>query len=188
MKFLEKDLETIIATTDQELLTERGLPLNYDKILRQVDLGSYGIADLITIDYFLRGKKPNGYTRDITVTIFELKQNKINEKTLFQALTYYKGLKIFIQDKYKLEWSNVKYQIVLIGSEIDVSTNFIHLADFCPSFILYTYAYHFDGIWFTKRDNWVIKNAVEPKQLLPRARNAIKEIIRKQNTKDDLPF
>ena len=47
MSFLEKDLEDIIFETDNDLLFEHGLFIDGQK-KRQVRIGNYGIADLIT--------------------------------------------------------------------------------------------------------------------------------------------
>lgn len=46
-EFFEKTLEDIIFNTDNELLCEHGLLISGKK-LRQVKIGNYGIADLIT--------------------------------------------------------------------------------------------------------------------------------------------
>ena len=46
MKFLENDLEEIIYTSGRDVLEQRGLTIN-GKLLRQVKIGNYGIADLI---------------------------------------------------------------------------------------------------------------------------------------------
>jgi len=48
MNFLEKNLETILIETPNELLRNRGLKI-YGKKRNQVRLGNYGIADLITL-------------------------------------------------------------------------------------------------------------------------------------------
>ena len=45
MTFLEKDLEQIIFETPKEKLQEKGLVIK-GKLLRQIKIGNYGIADL----------------------------------------------------------------------------------------------------------------------------------------------
>ena len=46
MKFLEKDLEQIIFESGRDSLRERGLSIS-GKLLRQLRIGNYGIADLV---------------------------------------------------------------------------------------------------------------------------------------------
>ena len=48
MKFLEKDLEDIIFEAPREELAKRGLHIE-GKMYRQLRIGNYGIADLVTI-------------------------------------------------------------------------------------------------------------------------------------------
>ena len=48
MRFLEKDLEQIIHESGMDQLNERGLPID-GKMFRQMRIGNYGIADLITV-------------------------------------------------------------------------------------------------------------------------------------------
>lgn len=84
MKFIEKNLEDIIFQSNRLELSKRGLNLR-GKIFRQVRIGNYGTADLVTI------KKPNFYSKSewnnpyhderFLVTIYELKQEKIGIKS-----------------------------------------------------------------------------------------------------------
>ena len=71
MKFLEKDLENIIWESDNEKLREKGLEI-YGKKFRQIRIGNYGVADLITVDR--RKDCFDGNFLDITV--YELKKEK----------------------------------------------------------------------------------------------------------------
>ena len=158
MTFLEKDLEQIIYDADKELLAEKGLCIN-GKLFRQLRIGNYGIADLVT------HKRPyfhsyfNGLCKG-EITVYELKQNKIGISTFLQALGYLKGIKHYLKNR-NLEY-NYNYRIVLIGNEIDLNSTFIYLNDFVNwddnenlinsisefHLELYKYSYEFNGINF----------------------------------------
>ena len=90
MNFLEKDLEQIIYEADKELLAEKGLRVN-GKLLRQVRIGNYGIADLVSIrrpyqDTFF------GYQEKGLITIYELKKENISVSAFLQAIGYARGI------------------------------------------------------------------------------------------------
>jgi len=168
MDFLEKDLEDVIFNSDRDTLCDRGLRV--DGVLkRQVRIGNYGIADLVTYEkpsYFGFGK---GHWKGM-ITVYELKNKNINIHTLLQAVNYLKGIQSFLELRGIKKHYN--YRIILIGRSIDVSSSFIYLTDLVStiyttsfvddptSFILsyYTYSYDINGILFNKQYNYNLTN------------------------------
>jgi hypothetical protein len=158
MSFLEKNLEDIIYSVDNEKLRERGLPIK-GTVLRQVRLGNYGIADLITIerdtDYH---RMQNGEVVDectsLHITIYELKKGIIDKHVFIQALKYAKGVARYIDVMQEREVErflricSYDISIVLVGSYLS-NDSFIYLTDVIPEFITFcTYDYGFNGISF----------------------------------------
>jgi hypothetical protein len=175
MNFLEKDLEQIIYEADKELLAEKGLRVN-GKLLRQVRIGNYGIADLVSIErpyyhtYFKNHCKG-------TITIYELKKENISVSAFLQAVGYVKGIMRWMEQHPKnieiISTSNYDINIVLIGKSIDKKSEFLYLADllntdnlgdnslldsFNLSLEMFIYDYDFNGINFTKIENYKLMN------------------------------
>lgn len=146
MKFLEKNLEDIIFETDNKKLFERGLPI-FGKKLRQVNLGSYGIADLIC---FERSKD------QIIVTVIELKKDCVNLDALIQALRYVEGIKNYFRLRKFYKKSNIKYVIRLCGSKISNQKEIALItSNISDDFLLidsHKYEYDVDGLRFTEFD------------------------------------
>lgn len=147
MKFLEKDLETIIYETDNVLLQDRGLDV-FGKKLRQLRIGNYGIADLVT--YYRENDGPF-INPELVVAIYELKQNNVGIETLIQSIGYYKGIRSYLKRKYP----NLNYtiNIVLVGKTFS-DGNFIYLPDIFDKIRVYTYDYEIDGLRFTERGGY----------------------------------
>lgn len=134
MDFLEKDLEQIIWETDSETLEEKGLELN-GRRFRQLRIGNYGIADLVTVEkrttfspYIDKDEEKfrveNSY---LLITVYELKKDKIGIGAFLQAIGYVKGIQRYLEKRGYSE--NVLFKISLIGKEPDKSGNFIYLSD-----------------------------------------------------------
>lgn len=159
MKFLEKDLETIIYTTDRDFLCSRGLYIE-GRLIRQKYIGNYGTADLIEYvrprynvseEKFYRGK----------IVIYELKKDQINIDSFLQAIKYAKGIKDFLKKKGKEDW--YRYSICLIGNDIELASPFVYLADFLDGdeglgLSNLVYSYEADGIYFKPINNYSLKN------------------------------
>jgi len=121
MKFLEQDLEEIIYTSGRDVLDERGLTIN-GKLLRQVRIGNYGIADLIEFkrpcydgpgrEYFIPGR----------ITIYELKKDQVGIAAFLQAISYTKGIMEYLRLKKKHRQYII--DIVLIGKTVDDKGSF----------------------------------------------------------------
>lgn len=146
MNFLEKDLEDIICKTDNQKLYERGLYINGKK-LRQVRIGNYGICDLITYD--------RTHPFALTITIYELKKDEVNEKTFSQVIKYLTGIKSYLsRRKPNLR---VIYKIVLVGKTLNNYDSAAFLPSIFPSLDIYTYEYKYDGIYFVNKDNFILR-------------------------------
>lgn len=146
MNFLEKDLEQIIFEADKEELQKKGLPV-YGKLFRQLRIGSYGVADLVSFNRHQDG----GYPR-LSVTVYELKKEKIGISAFLQALQYVKGIERYLELRnFKF---TVDFSIILIGKTIDINSSFCFLSDLIynlsnDSFLNnYTYSYGLNGLEF----------------------------------------
>jgi hypothetical protein len=171
MKFLEKDLEQIICKTDASKLQEKGLPL-YGKLLKQVRIGNYGIADLVTIEkpFYCELFKCHYKGR---ITVYELKKDKISVSAFFQAVRYVKGIQRFLDESgHPISSGHFNFTIRLIGSEIDLDSSLIYLADLLPDYVgeyiidsvdrmfvdFYTYDMDIDGLKFTNEYGYKLTN------------------------------
>jgi hypothetical protein len=153
MEFLEKNLEEIIFETSTNDLALRNLRL-YGKRYRQLRIGAYGIADLVTLERLLDTDDNN---QKIIITVYELKKDKINISSLAQASRYVKGIQRYFDAKNIFQFTEIEYKIVLIGKTIETSGDFVFLTDFLNDKIdCYTYDYKFNGINFIHKNNWFI--------------------------------
>lgn len=169
MKFLEKDLEQIIYETPNEILRRRGLWISGQK-KRQLNLGGYGRADIITLH------RERGFCySQMVYSIYELKKDCISVSSFFQALRYAKGIKRYLKTRYGNEHdmsNSMTFNITLIAPEIDLKSDVCHLPDvfnFLDGvFKLYTYKYDVDGITFHHVGDYNASNEgfVLPKKLI----------------------
>lgn len=170
MKFLEKDLEEIIYKADADVIYDRGL-YSYGIKKRQLKIGGYGVSDLIVFE------KPyyhTGFKRHMkgTITVLELKQDKIGVSTFFQALRYAKGIKHYIDKCRPTLTDAFNYRIVLIGKNVDFHSSFVFLTDFFnvdlsdtdlddyskTNVELYQYEYRIDGLHFVELGSFIDTN------------------------------
>jgi len=157
MKFLEKDLEQIIYDTDNELLVKKGLHI-CGKKYRQIKIGNYGICDLITVskfyDYY--GDDMDRPFPVLKISVIELKKNEISVNTFLQAVRYLKGIQRYLE--FREKHFEVRYDIILIGDNIESSSDFLYLTDLIESYgyntgfnlKFYTYGMDINGLNFTK--------------------------------------
>lgn len=125
MKFLEKDLEEIIYNADRCKLAEKGL-VDYGKFYRQLRIGNYGIADIVSVSRPYYNEHFKKHFKGL-ITIYELKKDKISVSSFFQALSYLKGIKTYLEYKNKSNLFN--FEICLIGNELDLSSSVCYLSD-----------------------------------------------------------
>lgn len=152
MEFIEKDLENIIWDNAQTLegrekLFSRGLDIR-GKLFRQVNIGGYGIADLISVEI-----ERDRWGYDVIVTIYELKKEQINVDTLTQACRYRQGIQRFVNARYgdAIEDFYLTINITLIGKTVETQSDFVFLLNRCIddcNLSVYTYKYDIDGLCF----------------------------------------
>ena len=143
MQFLEKQLEDIIfehlQTKDgRQKLKDRGLYVFSDRffwVKRQVNLGAYGIADIVTATLC---------DGELFITIYELKQKSVCEKALIQAARYRKAVSRYVQNRWKRD---LHISINLIGSNVHDS-EWVYLIDALEDLTVYADQYDIDGLKF----------------------------------------
>jgi len=166
MEFLEKDLEQIIWESDNELLQEKDLFIDGKKF-RQLRIGNYGIADIVTIDkcydYCHYQEKNIPY---LNITVFELKKEKVGISAFLQSLKYCKGIKTYLEDKKpRLKF---KLNISLISKTVDTTGDFIFLTDLVnydesdygviKAIDFYSFKYDINGIFFKREYGYNLVN------------------------------
>lgn len=162
MNFLEKDLEEIIFNTPSGVLLERGLPI-FGLKKRQLRLGKYGIADLVTIE-----RDSTSWEKFFLITIYELKKDKIGISSFFQILSYAKAIKHYLEDVRGID--NFKIKLVLIGRELDTTGSLCYIPElFCSDISsnalgqvcevdFYTYNFDINGFNFKSHYGYGIEN------------------------------
>lgn len=151
MELSEKDVEEMIfeaASTERgrEFLHGRGLAIT-GTLFQQVNLGNFGVADLISITPAGRIKHEDGHSHKWRIDIYELKKNAIGVDALGQALRYREALKVFLFDRVDLRLS-LECKVHLIGDSIDKSKDFLSYAKAMPWIVLYEYTFDYHGIHF----------------------------------------
>lgn len=163
MKFLEKDLEEIIYEShknNKKELYEKGLP-TIGKMHRQLRIGNYGIADLVTFN------KCFSYYHDsncLKITVYELKKEKAGISAFLQAVRYCKGISQYV--KFRNKDICLSFEIVLCAKEIDTNSDFIFLNDFMSDSWIgvgihlscYSYSYGLNGIKFKLEHGYSLTN------------------------------
>jgi hypothetical protein len=180
MKFLEKDLETIIYK-HKEICCERGLyecfPGEHSQLFRQVKLGRYGVADLIAVDFTHNipvsdlGVRTH---RKLRINIIECKLKEINITAYLQAKRYKTAIKQLLK-RYNLKNTRIDFHIVLVGKTLDDVSDFVFQLNDDYGCSVYTYEYGPNGIEFTDHENgWKLPNGIPhhcqsnaPSQVLP---------------------
>lgn len=160
MTISEKELEDLIFNTGVKDLDDRGLSI-IGELRRQVRIGNYGIADMVAYErgraYFDYNKSP--YYQNPELTVIELKKDEININAFMQAIRYAKGIKRYF--KYK-KYTDFDLTIKLIGSNINLDSDFIYLADLINTdeiaLEVYTYSLRFDGIFFKLHTGYCLTN------------------------------
>lgn len=164
MNFLEKDLEEIIFNTSREVLKERGLPI-YGKMKRQLNLGKFGICDLITID---RQENTTPWSNGFKITLYELKKDKIGISSFLQVLAYAKGIKLYLEDFRQIYDFDI--DVVLIGKEVDTTGSFCYIPELfhqdgsgnlygqIGNIRFYTYKFDINGFSFEEKYGYSLEN------------------------------
>lgn len=150
MRFLEKDLETIIYE-NYDACWEYGLDISQIEHYpghcgryRQLRLGPYGVADLVNINIEHR-------EREVVIQVIECKREVINLDTYKQAKRYVTALMNLLREKMGLaeeDWQ-ISVETVLIGRRVEQNDGFIFVYNDDPRCKAFTYDYSVDGLAFT---------------------------------------
>lgn len=155
MDFYESDLEDIIwyclkTTEGANKLTERGLDAERPtKLFRQLKIGNYGIADIVTVEKRIELYKGKFFSR-LYITVYELKRNSIDLNALVQIFRYIKGIDSYLK---KRGWNHSDYEIngILIGKSVN-NDDWLYMIEHIKNVYIYTYKYTLDGIDFSWDD------------------------------------
>lgn|SRR5574344_442256 len=153
----EKDFEDLLC----EMIIKKNEKicshlLNDEFLVRQFDLGVYGIADIVTFSgcvTYDENNKIDTLKTVVEATVIELKNVPITRDALFQALRY----KTFFKKHIPIV-DNV--EIVLIGPDIDTTSDLVfseHLGDIK----ILTFNMSENGIFFEEVTGYVNRNLSE---------------------------
>lgn len=177
MNILEKELEDLIFNGEKQHIYDRGLFSigNYSVFSRQLRIGGYGIADIVGFNYDIESHSEN--LRILNIGIFEIKKEKITIEAFKQAIRYAKGLEVFIQSNFNF---SCNFEFNLIGTSIEISDEFIYMADFIENLNIYTISIDlYEGVKFKCHRNYHLRdpNFINPDERLIKL---IKEHIRRE--------
>jgi len=151
MKFLEKDLEDVVMSLNQEQMKSVGLDFllndpNYKKI-RQLKIGNYGISDIVyvaKVNLFKRGSF-------LDIHVVELKKDVISMSAFIQLNRYMVGISEYLTKR------GIEHVIqgVLIGNDFGHNQDFCYVTNF-SEIKFYTYNYEWNGISFNHRQGFVL--------------------------------
>lgn len=152
MDFYESDLEDIIwdclkTTEGVSKLTERGLDAERPtKLFRQLKIGNYGVADIVTVEKRIELHKGK-FSSKLYITVYELKRNDVNLESLVQIFRYIKGIDKYLE---KRGWNYRDYEIsgILIGKSVN-NDDWVYMLEHIKDIYIYTYRYTVDGIDFS---------------------------------------
>ncbi len=155
MNILEKDIEEIVFQSNNEALQKRGLLIRGKKF-QQVNLGDYGIADIVSVNI------TKNESWEIDVQVIELKKDLIDVNTLTQAARYRKGIRKFINKYLKIK-KPINFELILIGKKVQLNGDFIYALEALSNVRAYTYSLSLeDGICFNREIGYEITNAYIP--------------------------
>lgn len=149
MEFLERDLQEIIYLYPCLKLRQKGLRISGHRF-RQLKIGLYGIADLVTVCINHAHENTDPASPEYFIDVFEFKKDMIDPSAFWQAVRYVRGINHFISDKYP--YTKVSFRIILIGRRIDLESSFCYLPGVFENVQLVTYNYGIDGITFKYND------------------------------------
>jgi hypothetical protein len=159
MEILQQDLVDIIYNADKEKLEEKGLYVcPYSKLFKGLKIGNYGTCDLLDVRPDPTFKNPL-----LEITVYELKRKEVNIAAFLHAVKCVKGIKRYLE--LRQTTLNYTFNIVLIGSKINISDSFKYLADIIESdyehghinsVSFHTYEFDFDEIIFKNHSNYHI--------------------------------
>lgn len=161
MNFLEKDLEDVIWENTQskeglQKLEDRGLSLIGKHFIRQLNLGPYGIADIVGFTIGVYRTDFDQHSISVQVDVVELKKDKINNTCINQTLRYLDGIKQFVSEylkkhsiKEKFQFVHLSYEAHLIGSGMSLDSCAFIYNNTPKCFTAYSYSFDIDkGLLF----------------------------------------
>ena len=156
MNVLEYEIEDLIygsLKNNPDRLRKKGLHL-FKNSIRQLNLGSYGIADLVCYH--------NSHSKEgsvLNIQVVEIKKDYINADTIMQASRYVAGIRRLLDKRFNLKRTSLFFTIVLIGREIQVSGDFVFLLDAFGEVSAYTYSIDLDeGVKFQRQSGWFMSD------------------------------
>lgn len=114
---------------------------------RQFSLGNYGIPDILTFNC----DEPHGI---MSISVYELKKDKIDKDALIQVLRYKAGIKKYL-DMMDIDAEEFEINCILIGGSISENNMFKFITPAVNDLEIYTYDICPDsGIKLTSQDGW----------------------------------
>jgi hypothetical protein len=165
----EKELEDYLMEPGNLQRLELFEEMDYAQ--RQVNLGAYGIADIISIQPGI----PEVHDADYCITVIELKRDDINVSTLMQACRYLGAIKQFIEGFHKGKYVRFETKIVLVGRNINVN-DWTYLGHQFSNVAIWTYSLDLEtGISFENHrlEDYEIPGAQPPTAFVSRFRDLI---------------
>ncbi|GAB3303524.1 hypothetical protein [Hymenobacter tenuis] len=150
MRFIEKDLETIIWE-DPDFCLDRGLSIEpcWHTRYRQLNLTPFGIADLVYLGWV-------PLENALRVQIIECKKDRIDTATYLQAKRYQTALSHIVEGIPAMtrgyEIRDIQYDVYLIGRQVEKNIDFVNLLTLDSNAHVFTYEYKADGIHFNRYD------------------------------------
>lgn len=162
MKIKESELEDFLfheMFNPATLFKNTGLDLwSYDCHFRQVNLGPYGVADLIALEYVhdvdCLGKEQNR----INVHLIELKSGSILPEAYLQTIRYAAGIRHFFSDFVNTSRTEIYIDVRLIGCDFRINA-----IDFQPLPGLINVV---TGYWYDYKDGTIKVIPIEHTQKL----------------------
>lgn len=148
----EWELEEYIISTMENGDSNPAVWENFpDLIFSQVNLGGYGIVDIITVDFNPTLVLPNNVT-EIHFTIMELKKEIIDLSTIAQICRYKQGLFNYFKHENRII---IKISGVLVGNKINAEDGSCYVIDSMGWLHYVEYDISLNrGISFVRRENW----------------------------------
>ena len=119
MAIIESQLEDFLfhEMFNPKTLNERtGLWLGYYQAhFRQINLGPYGIADLMTMEYGQASGPSDDKRNYLDVNIIELKAEGVGPETYLQVARYASGVRHFFRSFVNLSRTEIRINVYLVG-------------------------------------------------------------------------
>lgn len=153
MELTEKEIEDYIfnaaqTVEGQRALQERGLGV-WGKMFRQVNLGSCGRLDLISVGAPPRGSSMNRTdSTGICITVYELKRDIIDMRTIGQAMRYVSALEEWLRPKLETKKRALNIHACVIGNYIRIEDDTRYLLSQMNNISAVEFQYDLNGIQF----------------------------------------